>query len=73
MDINRNKPLREALSKYFFDLSKLAFVTFVLGGGVLFFQSLKLSLNHILMAGFGVIVSGTFAVAASLLLKNTES
>ncbi|OAV71246.1 hypothetical protein Barb4_00785 [Bacteroidales bacterium Barb4] len=73
MDTNRNKPLREALSKYFFDLSKLAFVSFVLGGGVLFFQSSELAINYILMAGFGVLVSGAFAILAGLLIKNIES
>ena len=57
----------EAMAKYFYDLSKLAFAAMVLGGMVSFFQDADLKWGIVIVLGMLMAIS--FCITGNNLLK----
>lgn len=60
---------KDALAKYFFDLSKLTFTALVLGGILSFFQGEAFSMTLGLMIVFGIIAAIFLARIGNNILK----
>ena len=58
---------KEAMAKYFYDLSKLAFAAMVLGGMVSFFQDADLKWGIVIVLGMLMAIS--FCITGNNLLK----
>lgn len=69
-DKEREKSIRETISKFFFDLSKTTFTAMVIGGAVALITGVEESLPYALLLGVGLISTVLLANIGYYILKH---